>query len=262
MSRPRGAARAALATVLAVAMAALAFGAIAGGMPAREPVLHAPVIAGGPTGRAALDGRWSVRLLPSRTARAVRLPFSPNARVVSGRPGEASFEGGVAWYRTTLNVAAAGDYAIRFESVNHQAAVFVDGRLVARHTGAYLPFEARTQLGAGHHVLLVRADWRSPQAMQAAAWHRTWFNFGGIDREVTIRRLAASEVDAPSIVTRLQSDGAAVVDVTARVRNRGDARTIALEGKLGVHTLHFPAVALRAGRSGSVRAQIRIAQPR
>jgi beta-galactosidase/beta-glucuronidase len=181
---------------------------------------------------------------------------------VSGPAGEVSFEGGVAWYRTTVNVAAPGEYAIRFESVNHEAAVFVDGRLVTRHTGAYLPFEARTQLGAGRHVLLVRADWRSPQAMQAAAWHRTWFNFGGIDREVTIRRLGASEVDAPSIVTRLLPDGSAVVDVTARVRNRAGARTIALEGKLGVHALRFPAVAVPAGRSVSVRAQIRIAQPR
>src|SRR3954451_12838303 len=262
MSRPRVAARAALATVLAVAMAALAFGAIAGGMPARDPVLHAPVIAGGPTGRVALDGRWAVRVLPSPDARAVHVPYSPNARVVSGPAGEASFEGGVAWYRTTVNVAAPGAYAIRFESVNHEAAVFVDGRLVTRHTGAYLPFEARTQLGAGHHVLLVRADWRSPQAMQAAAWHRTWFNFSGIDREVTIRRLGASEVDAPSIVTRLLSDGSAVVDVTARVRNRAGARTIALEGKLGVRALRFPAVAVRAGRSVSVRAQLRIARPR
>src|SRR4051794_41286553 len=261
MSRPV-AARAALATVLAMAVAALAFGAMAGGMPARDPALHAPAIAGGPTGRVALDGRWAVRVLPARTARAVHVPYSPNARVVSGPAGEASFEGGGAWYRTTVTVAAPGEDAIRFESVNHEAAVFVDGRLVTRHTGAYLPFEARTNLGAGRHVLLVRADWRSPQAMQSAAWHRTWFNFGGIDREVTIRRLAASEVDAPGLLPRLQSDGSAVVDVTARVHNRAGARTIALQGKLGVHALRFPAVAVRAGGWASVRAQLPIARPR
>src|SRR3954449_9282318 len=257
MSRPV-AARAALATVLAVAMAALAFGAMAGGMPARDPVLHAPAIAGGPTGRVALDGRWAVRVLPARAARAVHVPYSPNARVVSGPAGEASFEGGVAWYRTTFTVAAPGDYAIRFESVNHEASVFVDGRLAARHTGAYLPFEARKHLGAGRHVLMVRADWRSPEAMPGAAWHRTSFHFGGIDREVTIPRLGASEVDAPGVVTRLQSDGSAVVDVTARVRNRGDARTIALQGKLGAQALRFTPVALGAGRSATVRARLRI----
>src|SRR3954454_13984826 len=246
----------------AAALAALGYGALAGGMPARDPVLHAPAIAGGATGRVAFDGRWAVRVLPSAAARAVHLPYSANARGVSGPAGQASFEGGVAWYRTTFTVAAPGDYAIRFESVNHEASVFLDGRLAARHTGAYLPFEARTHLGAGRHVLMVRADWRSPEAMQAAAWPRTWFNFGGIDREVTIRRLGASEVDAPSIVTRLLSDGSAVVDVTARVRNRAGARTIALEGKLGVRALRFPAVAVRAGGSASVRAQLRIAQPR
>ena len=37
-------------------------------------------------------------------------------------------------------------------------------------------------------------------------------------------RSRASEVDAPAVVTRLLPDGSALVDVTARVRNRGDAR--------------------------------------
>ena len=203
MRRPR----VLVAAVAAAVIAALGSGATAGAMPARDPVLHAPMIAGGQTGRVALDGRWSVRVVPATTARPVHVPYSPNARAVSGPEGVASFAGAVAWYRTTFTVAAPGDYAIRFESVNHVASVFVDGRLVTRHTGAYLPFEARPRLGAGHHVLLVRADWRSPEAMQAAGWHRTWFNFGGIDREVTLRPVGASEVDAPGVLTRLLVDG-------------------------------------------------------
>src|SRR5918911_586471 len=103
-----------------------------------------------------------------------RCPSARCAARIPGRgpAGEASFEGAVAWYRTTVNVAAPGDYAIRFESVNHRASVFVDGRLVARHTGAYLPFEARVRLAEGTHTLRVRADWRSPAEMQASAWHR------------------------------------------------------------------------------------------
>ena len=39
--------------------------------------------------------------------------------------------------------------------------------------------------------------------MKADAWHRTWFNFGGINRPVSIRELGASELDSPSIVTHL-----------------------------------------------------------
>src|SRR5215470_14220700 len=219
MSRPSVAARAALATVLAVALVAVLLGARAGGMPGRDPVVHQPVIATGPTGRVALDGAWTVRVLPGGTAHRVHLPYSPNASAVSGPAGEVSYQGAVATYRTGFDVAAAGDYAIRFESVNHRASVFVDGRLVTRHTGAYLPFEARTHLTAGRHTILVRADWRSPSEMKATAWHRVWFNFGGIDREVTIRPLGASEVDAPGVVTRLQPDGSALVDITARVHN-------------------------------------------
>src|SRR3954470_22440875 len=200
MSRPTVAARAALAAVLAAAMVALAFGARAGGVPPPDPVVHAPLASGGPTGRVALDGTWTVT--SAGTTRRVKLPYSPNAAVVSGAAGERSFRGGVATYRTTIDIPADGDYAIRFESVHHRARGYLDGRLFARHTGAHPPFEARAHMAAGAHTLVVRADWRSPAQMQAAGWHRTWFNFGGIDREVTIRPLGASEVESPAIVTR------------------------------------------------------------
>src|SRR3954468_18164662 len=259
MSRPMVAARAALVTVLAVALVAVALAARAGGMPAPDPVVHAPVASGGPTGRIALDGTWTVKF--AGAVRRVKLPYAPNARAVSGAAGERSFQGAVATYRTAIDVSAAGDYAIRFESVNHRASVFLDGRLVVRHTGAYLPFEARARLGAGRHTLVVRADWRSPEAMKAAAWHRVWFNFGGIDREVTIRPLGASEVDQPGVATRLLADGSALVDVTARLRNRAATRTLKLGGRLGPTVLRFPPVTVPAGRSATVRAQVRIARP-
>jgi len=250
-----------MAAVLTVALAALGLVARAGGMPAQDPVVHAPVAAGGPTGRVALDGPWTVRVMPGGPTRRVHVPFSPNARVVSGPAGQVSYQGAVAWYRTGFDVPFDGDYAIRFESVNHEATVFVDGHLAAEHTGAYLPFEARPHLTAGHHTLLVRADWRAPQLMKATAWHRVWFNFGGIDREVTIRPLRASEVDAPGIVTRLLPDRSALVDVTARVRNRGDARTLQLTGRLGARPLALAPVRLGSGRSATLRAQLHIPHP-
>jgi hypothetical protein len=251
--------RAALTAMLAV-LSLLAIGAGAGGMPPREPAAHQPAVVAGPTGRQALDGTWTVRV-SGGPPRRVRLPYSPNASAVTGPAGERSYAGGVATYRTTVHVPATGDYAIRFESVHHKATVSIDGRVVARHTGAYLPFEARTRLRAGAHALLVRADWRSPDSMKATAWHRTWFNFGGINREVTIRRLAPSEVDAPGLVTRLQEDGSALVDVSARVRNRGPARTVRLTGSLGGSPLRFAPVRLGAGRSAWARARLRVARP-
>src|SRR3954452_9902153 len=259
MSRPMVAARAAFAPVLAGALVAVALAARAGVMPAPDPVVHAPVASGGPTGRISLDGTWTVT--SGGTTRHVRLPYSPNAKVVSGAAGERSFQGGVATYRTAIEVPADGDYAIRFESVNHRASVFLDGRRVARHTGAYLPFEARAPLRAGRHVLIVRADWRSPEAMKVAAWHRVWFNFGGIGREVTIRPLGASEIDAPGIVTRLQADGAALVGVTARVTNHAAARKVRVAGRLGPRALRFPPLELEAGQTATVRTRLRILHP-
>jgi beta-galactosidase/beta-glucuronidase len=248
-------------TAMVAVLALLAGGAGAGGMPPRETNPHEPAVVAGASGRQALDGAWTVRVAGDRAPRRVRLPYSPNASTVSGPAGKRSFAGSVATYRTSLRVPATGDYAIRFESVQHKATVFLDGRLVARHTGAYLPFEARVHLTRGAHSLRVRADWRSPERMKRSAWHRSWFNFGGINREVTIRRLGSSEVDAPAIVTRLAKDGAAIVDVTARVHNRGDARTVRLTGTLGGTPLRFAALALPAGRAGWARARLRIERP-
>jgi hypothetical protein len=162
--------------------------------PARVDPAHPPMSWGGPDGRSALDGTWIERsdragrgealgwFRGTFDGRPVTIPFSPNAGTVRGAAGLHSFQGSIAWYRTTFATAQAGDYALRFESVNHRATVWVDGRLVAHHTGVYLPFEAELSLAPGAHSLVVRADWRSPARMKATGWHRTWFNFGGINR--------------------------------------------------------------------------------
>src|ERR1700754_168702 len=203
----------------------------------------------GPSGQRVLDGPWTVG-----SAR-VAMPYSPNARRVMSM---ASYNGSVATYRTSFTVAA-GDYAVRFESVNHLARVWIDGREVARHTGTYLPFEARTRLAPGRHTLVVRVDWRSPQRMKAEGWHRTWFNFGGINREVTIRRLGASELDSPGIVTRLER-GTAVVTVSVRVHNRRGPRRIAVTGSAGAQPLRFAPVTVDG--AAWVRTHVRIASPK
>jgi hypothetical protein len=256
-----------LAFVLGARLAAEASGAGAA-------AAHAPMALGGPDGRVALDGVWTVRADRAGqgiargwprgrfSGSAVRVPHSPNARHVTGVRGARSYAGTVAWMRTAFTVVRGGDHALRFESVHHRARVWVDGREVARHTGAYLPFEARVRLAPGRHGLVLRADWRSPDAMKAAAWHRSWFNFGGINREVTVRRLGAAELDAPGVVTRLDGRGAALVTITARVRNRAAAtRTIAVDGRLGATALRFPAVRLAPGRAAWVRARVRLARP-
>jgi Glycosyl hydrolases family 2, TIM barrel domain/Glycosyl hydrolases family 2, sugar binding domain len=260
-----------LAAVIAAAVVIVAlFGRSIGASDDRASALAPSTIA---SGERTLSGPWVVRGdragrgaalgWPSGgfAGRWVTIPFSPNARHVRGAAGERSFRGSVAWYRKTFNVPSTGDYAIAFQSVNHRATVWVDGRRVARHTGVYLPFEAHARLAAGAHTLVVRADWRDPDAMKANAWHRTWFNFGGINRPVTIRQLRASTLDAPSIVTRLRG-GAAIVDVSVRVTNRAGPRIINVTGSLAGNPLNFGAALVDRGAHATMRASVRIARPR
>ena len=189
-----------------------------------------PMVQTGAAGRLSLDGRWRVALDPSGEGRdrgwqrggfagkAVTLPHVPNAKQITGAAGERSHEGSIAWYRTTLRVPRTGRYALRFESVNHRATVWIDGREVGEHEGAYLPFEIRRRLEAGReHTVVVRADWRSPDRMKAQGWHRAWFNYGGINREVTIRPVPETEVQAPMIQTRVRGT-TAEVEVVAGLR--------------------------------------------
>ncbi len=262
--------RHAVPVVLAAVVLVAVLAVVAGGDSGRGRV---PGPGAGPGGARLLDGPWIVRgdragrgialgwPQGGFTGRRVRLPFSPNARRVTGRDGARSFQGSIAWYRTTVAIAVRGDYALDFESVNHRATVWVDGRRLIRHTGTYLPFSARTRLAPGPHRVVVRADWRDPAAMKASAWHRTWFNFGGVNGPVRLRRLGPSEIDAPSLVTHLRPDGAAQVDVTARIANRAGPRVVRVTGMLGARPLRFAPVTLARGRRATVRTRVVIPRP-
>ena len=163
---------------------------------------------------------------------ACSLPYVPNARRVTGKPATRSFAGSTAWYRHTLRIEKEGMYAIRFESVNHLARVWMDGVKLGIHRGEFLPFEFRVPLSPGEHTLVVQADWRDPMRMKREAWHRAWFNFGGLNREVSIRPSGPSELSAPTLRTRLRSDGSAQVDVSVRARNHGPERSLKVRGEL------------------------------
>ncbi|MDQ4041131.1 MAG: hypothetical protein M3141_05215, partial [Actinomycetota bacterium] len=238
----------------------------------------APAISGGPAGRVALGEPWTVRTDRHGHGAAkgwqagafaggadVAVPFSPNADKITGLAGLRSFRGSIAWYRTTFSVPADGVYALRFESVNHRSTVWLDGKRLGSHKGHYLPFEFRSFLRTGRsHTLVVRADWRGPAAMKADGWHRTWFNFGGIHREVTVRPIGQAELTAPTFRTRLR-DGRALVDVTVHVRNYGPIREVPVEGALvreGVRIpLTFPTLAIREKGTKIFHAQAEVADP-
>jgi hypothetical protein len=246
----------ALAIVLVAALVAVS--SAAPDAPAGSVVLaphgDPPLIYSGPGDRAQLSGLWRFKRDPDDVGLdkgyadgrfkgdLVHTPYVPSATRISGRRGIATFRGTIGWYRTKIDVPTDGLYAIRFESVNHKVQVFVDGNLVRTHTGEYLPFEAQAFLKTGvRHTLVVRADWRGPTAMKRDGWHRLWFNFGGINRGVSIHRIGASELLYPVLQTKL-SGNTAQVSVNVHVRNHVDSRVVGVTGTLSHGDRHVPLV--------------------
>ena len=175
------------------------------------PADGVPVTHAGPTGRRALDTGWYVRLDPAgrgiRSAairpagsagRPVRVPYSPNAGHVTDARALASYRGSIAWFRDR-RLGRRGRRLRDPLRVRQPPRARLARRPPRRPPHRRLPARSRSAsgCGAGRHRLVVRADWRRPDRMRDEGWFRTWFNFGGINREVTIRRLAASELDSP-----------------------------------------------------------------
>ncbi len=264
-----------IALLAAGALAGGALGAVAG---AEAPAGRSP-IAAGPEGRATLAS-WTLREDPADrglalgwqrggfAGRQVSVPNTIHPSSYTGRAGEANFEGSVAWYRTSVRAPSTGTYVFAFQSANFQAQVFLDGRQLASHRGSYLPFELRTHLAAGPHQLVVRIDWRDPARQSREGFHRTWFNWGGLNGPVEVRELGASELSEPQLETSLAGSAAgqaALVRISVHVRNDGPARTVQPEGSL-VHgqqriPLAFAPVALGSGQSATATASATVAAP-
>ncbi len=238
------------------------------------------VIFEGPGGRVPLT-RWTLRsdaanrglALGWRTGhfggRTVSLPNVVNPSPYSGHAGGRNYEGSVAWYSTRFQAPSAGLYALSFQSANYKATVWVDGHQLGSHRGSYLPFELRPRLAAGTHTVVVRVDWRDPAQQSKEGFHRTWFNWGGLDGEVTVRPIGESELSNPTVSTTLEPDTPeakqAVVKVSVEVHNNGAQRTILPEGSLvhGAQTIpvSFPAQSLAPGQTATATGTVTISQP-
>ncbi len=200
--------------------------------------------------------------------RPVQVPHSPNARAYGGAAGRRAYDGSVGWFARSIDAPVAGLYAVRFESAHHSATVYVDGKRVREHVGAYEPFTARVALRPGRHTIAVRVDWRGPQQQAESGWARAWFNYGGLNRPVTLMRLGPSELGALTIRTRLDAGGRrARVAIGVRLRNRGESRTVSLRGVISragrtVRTLDLAPAGVPGGTSRALTTSVEIDDPR
>lgn len=215
--------------LLVLALGLLAAGCPAAGIAAPVPPERA-LYQDGPDGRHLLGSGWSTRADPRNVGlrqgwqrpgrrggfRRVRIPHSFNARDRSSR----GFRSRVQWYRVRFRLPPGGSlsqWRLGFESVNRSAQVFLNGRRLGSHQGAHLPFELRARgLRRGDNELVVRVDGRlSRSGLPPAGTPQGWWNYGGILREVYLRR--AGDLDLSDLDLRPSLDGR--VGVRGVVRN-------------------------------------------
>ncbi len=264
-------------TALAVLAACAALAAAAA---AAQAPPGSPLTAAGPDGQTALVS-WTLALDPADrglargwqqggfAGRPVSVPNTVDPTQVTGRAGTRNYEGSLAWYRTTFPAPQAGAYALSFASANFHASVWVDGHAIGSHVGSYLPFEGRAELAAGTHTVVVRVDWRNPAAQSRQGFHHTWFNWGGLNGEVSVRAIGESELIDPTVQTTLEPDSPnaarAAVRVAVQVRNDGPSRTIAPRGTLtdGAQTvpLSFPGRTVAHGQAVPMSTTVTVTDP-
>jgi beta-galactosidase/beta-glucuronidase len=267
--------------VLLLACATLCAALAANAAPSLAPPLQS-VVFEGPGGRIPLT-QWKLRKDPANrgislgwqkgefNGATISLPNVVSPTPYTGHAGARNYEGSIAWYRTSFQVAQAGTYALDFQSANYLATIWVDGRVLGSHKGSYLPFELRTHLAAGTHTVVVRTDWRYPAQQAREGFHRTWFNWGGLDGQVAVRLIGESELSEPTIETTLTPDAptapttTASVKVSVVVHNYGPERTLVPEGSLvhGTQTipLSFRALTLAAGQATTATATAQVPAP-
>lgn len=204
---------------------------------------------------AGLTGRPSGRF----PGTPVTLPDVANAAFTGLDSMRAAQRGSVAWYRRSFTVPVTGDWRITFGSASFTATVWLDGRRLGSHTGAYTPFAFTRRLAAGRpHTIVVRTDYRDPRRQDALGFHRAWFNWGGLNGAVTLRPLGACDLELPAVTTRLAQRGAEVT-VGVTVRNRtSQALTLRPLGLLAGVPFRFTTRALAPRRAVRVHARVPI----
>jgi beta-glucuronidase len=265
---------AALAAVLLV----LPAGAQAASVPPAKTITR-----DGPVGRYLMDGPWLFRSDPAHHGeksfprqksthgwRSVNVPNAWNA----GSLTNASMRGSNVWYRKDFRLPKPGasDWIVRFESVRYRATVYLNGRLIGRHEGGYLPFELHmTGLKRGANRLVVEVDNKQhetdlPPGKETVVGGPSggWWNWGGILRDVYIRRVNGIDISQAQVLPRVRCTSC-TAPVTYRVMvhnyRRRSAR-VTVSTKFGSKSVRLGSAAVPAGGSKLVKGTVNVAKPK
>jgi beta-glucuronidase len=252
--------------------------------PAWAQAAARPSTSEGQPGRQVLGGKWYFRaddlnvgiedrFMDQRTLNhwlPITLPYDFNAaEKVTDRSS-------VGWFRRDITLTKVDPDVhriVRFEGAGHFTTVYLNGRQLTKHAGNYLPFEADLQgLKKGVNRLVVRVSsmrartdlshWRP--ASYNGFGNGGWWNFGGIHREVTVRRAKGVDIQNVQAMPRLACPAcSAKVTVKATLRNLEDHKvrtkiSLNVAGRRIRVTPRF----LAAGATREITTQFTIARPR
>jgi beta-glucuronidase len=274
----------ALLSAGAFAFAAEGFAPVQGPGYVPQPPTKGALYRDGPTDRYLLGGTWLYRADRADVGRAqgwsrdiaatngwspVTIPNAYNA----GDFSNSSMDGYVGWYRRDFILpsdafpsgvpARDRHWIIRFESVSDTATVWLNGREIGNHRGAYLPFEFDLNgLRRGVNRLIVRVDNRRTP-LDVPPGGTGWWNFGGLLREVYLRAIARADISSVQVRPLLPCPTcAATIDEQAIVRNvTGSPQTVKLHGSYGRTPVDFGTATIAPFSTWIAHRAVRIGRP-
>ena len=275
----------ALAAWLALAVFAGAPAAAQGTDPSASAPTKGALYPDGQDNRYLLGGSWLFQADPGDIGvqsgwwrdRASTAGWSPTTVPNSFNAGDlsaASMSGSVGWYRRDFTLPGGAfarsvpnrfrSWIIRFESVNYNATVWLNGRRIGTHAGAYLPFEFDlTRVRSGINRLVVRVDDRRGPGDLPPGPSGGWWNFGGINREVYLRPVQRADLSQVVVRPSLPCPTcAATVYEQVSVRNpTRAAQSVVLQGVYGGHRLNFGGHTIAPGQIWLAHASVKLSSP-
>ncbi|MBO5312672.1 MAG: beta-glucuronidase [Clostridia bacterium] len=152
---------------------------------------------------------------------------------------------GCAWYEKRF-ISCGTTLMIELESVMTKATVWLDGKKLGEHYGAFTRFEfIVNEVSSKEHTLVVRVDNRIDK-QSFPQRYTDWFNYGGIARDVYAHELNGISILTNHIVYEL-NDSLSVATVSAELElynASANSVTSSLSVTLGNDTIYSGSVTL------------------